>query len=200
MSRIAIGAGQAYTPPFIRQAIKGCIEVRASQLFVHNMIFYGINALQMIEWALPCKQFLGTELSVVTAKVDKQLSTSVVIPKAQTSPVMDILNLSASKYSGAIQSKVPSRSPLMTRPSDASVIREEPKSVRSACPSLETKTLACHGRSVESIIWLKVEYTHAFDASVNNRTLCISVEVMQSVCDSQDLNNRVRWAANARLS
>jgi len=77
----------------------------------------------------------------------------------------------------------------MTRPKDASVRWEEPKSVRSACPSLETKTLACYGGSVESIIWLKVEYTHAFDTSVNNRTLFMSVEVMQSVCDSQDLND-----------
>jgi len=199
MSRIAIATGQAYTPPFIRQAKKGCIEARGSQLFVHNVILYGINALQVNEWAFPCKQFLETELGVVTGKVDKRL-TSVVIPKAQTSPVMDIANLPALKYSGAIQSKLPCRSPLMTRPNDASVIREEPKSVRSACPSLETKTLACHGGSVESIIWLKVEYTHAFDASVNNRTLCISVEVMQSVCNSQDLNNRVRRVANARHS
>ena len=55
MSRIAIQAGQAYTPPLIRQSKKGCTEARASQLFVHNMINYVRNALQVNEWAFPCK-------------------------------------------------------------------------------------------------------------------------------------------------
>ena len=62
MGRIAIPTGQAYTPPLICQAKKGCIEARASQLFVHNIINYVTNALQMIEWALSCKQFLETDL------------------------------------------------------------------------------------------------------------------------------------------
>ena len=153
----------------------------------------------MNEWALPCKQFLEIDLSVVTGRVDKRL-TSIVIPKAQTSPVVDIVNLSALRCSGAIQSRVPSKSPLMTRPSDTSVRQQEPKSVSRTCPSSETKTLACCGGSVESNIWLKVEYTHALYASVNNRTLFMSVEVMQPVCDSQDLNDRLRRAANARHS
>jgi len=147
MNRIAIAAGQAYTPPLIRQARKGCIEARASQLFVHNMIHYGINALQMIKWVPPCKQFLETDLCVVTTRVHKWL-TSVVIPKAHTSPVVDIVNLPSLKYSGAIQSKPPCRSPLMTWPNDTSVRQEEPKSVRSAWPSLETKTLACYRRTL----------------------------------------------------
>ena len=165
------------------------------------MIFYVTIVLQMIEWALPCKQFLETDLSAITGRVDKQL-TSVVIPKAQTSPAvdMDIVNLSVLRCSGAIQSRVPCKSPLMTRPSDTSVKQQEPKSVSRACPSSETKTLACFGGSVESNIWLKAEYTHAFDASVNNRTLFMSVQVMQSVCDSQDLNDRLRRVANARHS
>jgi len=58
MSRSTIPAGHAYTPPLIRQAKKGCIEAWASELFVHNMINYRTNVLQMIEWPLPCKQLL----------------------------------------------------------------------------------------------------------------------------------------------
>ena len=58
MSRIVIPAGQAYAPPLVRQAKKGCIEARASQLFVHNMINYGTNVLKMVEWPLPCEQLL----------------------------------------------------------------------------------------------------------------------------------------------
>ena len=164
------------------------------------MINYVTIVLQMIEWALPCKQFLETDLSVVTGRVlDKQL-TSVVIPKAQTSPVVDIVNLSVLRCSGAIQSRLPCKSPLMTRPSDTSVRQQEPKSVSRACPSSETKMLAYYGGSVESNIWLKVEYTHAFDAPVNNSTLFMSVQVMQSICDSHDLNDRLRRVANARHS
>ena len=200
MRGVSIPAGRAYTPPLIRQAKQGCIKARTSQLFVHNMISYVTIVLQMIEWALPCKQFLETDLSVITGRVDKQL-TSVVIPKAQTSLGVSIaVNLSTLRCSGAIQSRVPCKSPLMTWPSDASVRQQEPKSVSRACPPSETKTLACFGGSVESSIWLNVEYTHAFDASVNNRTLFMSVQVMQSVCNSQDLNDRLRRVANARHS
>ena len=143
MSRIGIPAGQAYPPPLIRQAKKRCIEARASQLFAHDMFNYGTVVLQIIEGALPCKQFLETVLSVVTGRMDKRL-TSVVIPKAQTSPVVVIVNFPSLKYSGAIQSKVPCRSPPSRIVNDASAEREEPKSVRSDCPSLETKTLACY--------------------------------------------------------
>jgi len=47
-------------------------------------------------------------------------------------------------------------------------------------------------------IWLKNKYTHAFDVSMNNRAFFIRVEVMESICNSQDLNDTVRWATNTR--
>ena len=115
MSRIVIPAGQAYAPPLVRHAKKGCIEARASQLFVYNMINYGTNVLQMIELG----HFLMSNSWRDTVKCGRgrvdRWHTSVVIPKAHTSAAADIVNLSALKCSGAIQSKVPSRSPLTTR-------------------------------------------------------------------------------------
>ena len=45
---------------------------------------------------------------------------------------------------------------------------------------------------VKSNVWLKDKYTYAFDVSMYNRAFFVRVEVMQSVCYSQDLIDIVR--------
>ena len=87
-------------------------------------------------WTTPAE----IESSAINETVLKWF-TNAIIPKAQTSPAVVILNSFTSKYSGAIQFKVPVGRCWMARLNDTEAKWEEPKSLRSTYPSLETKTL-----------------------------------------------------------
>ena len=143
LRRIAIPAQQAQIPPLIRHARTRGIGPGTLQILPYNVIQYHIFIPQMIEWTPPGKQLLEIELDAINGGVIRQLA-SAVIPKAQMSPAVFIVNSTSCKYSGAIQFKVPPRRWSAARLNDASARCEKPKSVRRPCPSSDTNTLSCY--------------------------------------------------------
>ena len=106
---------------------------------------------------------------------------------------MVTVSLCTTKYSGTIQFKVPPVCCSAARLNNASCKVGEIKAGKEHMPIIRDQKVRLFLGLAESNMWLRNKCTHAFDVSMYNSKLAIHVRVMQSTCDSEDLNGTHRW-------